>query len=488
MRSRSSRSDFGAKGHAAGSAAACALALGMSIGCGSGSNATGASTEPARGGAGGDSSPGAGSGGASGSGAGAGAARAGGPDQAGSGGTVGGESGSTGGSAAAAGSGPTGPCPALLTGPAPPITLDATLQCRLYYGLTLAPTSTPDVVYAGLGLVSTVAVARIAPDGVVLDDTGLTGYGIARVDADDSLWVVARSKEGDALVLASPAEPTWSHDAIPESADLSPADAIAGSDGLPRVLTEKSVPYHFYGVAIQTRTAPGVWSETQVVDPSYTTDHAAIAEDSLGRTRVVYRYYDSAAFDEWVDGNLVGNYPPNSVNLKDLSIAPGPSGTLGVATITPEGIGITVSDGESASAPHFIDGTIPISQSRCAVPDSCEPGTCIIDGSTSYALAATGDGAFWVAYVLRHIEYDFTVTMDPGASCKTQSTDDRSTQEVVLARLASDGSLTPSTRWSSSLPTQTWPDVTLVGRGTRLYLGLSDENATRLLGFDSSSL
>ncbi|HEY4186803.1 MAG TPA: hypothetical protein VGP07_17120, partial [Polyangia bacterium] len=326
-----------------------------------------------------------------------------------------------------------------------------------------------------------VYIAKVAPSGITIDGGGFDAdFPMLIIDNHDAPTVVAASRSEIGLALWTPGEPNWSSETIAPGIPgpygyvvPTPRGAFLAGNGQPRVL---------YGwLDLGDRSPDGTWSDT-VISPS-TAFGAGMVIDSLGRTRVVYRTYSQAKISEWIDGTLLDGYPAGGSIDNDIAIAANPAATLGVVRLRPDAIAVTFSDGASVSRDRVLASISPFQ------PDDCgfKVSGCETQGVVGFSLAATDDGAFWLAYTFRHKDYDIETYQDANGITQTRISADRSTDEIRLLRFSSDGPEAPSTRWTYSVPYNATHNVSVVARNARLYLGI-EEAVTHVFAFDWKQL
>jgi len=372
-----------------------------------------------------------------------------------------------------------------------PVTLAATLACPAFTEIAIGATSVPDVALVAFPIFRLgnypLQFATVTAGGVSIQEVGASTliHPFILVDGNDAPAIVAsggKASTGEVFGVAvfRPAQPVWSEEVVIPPATLGgyiatqTYGALLGSTGQPRVL-------FYYGTVpgsllLAERSASGTWPTVQINGDGYYP--AAMAVDSLGRTRIVYKENASDAITEWVDGSTTAaSYPTDPSQVHDLAVAPGPSGTLGVARVNPTGIAVTSSSGTKVSSDQIIPGTPPYGFGfGCTFPSGvCQATTCKVDGVMKHALASTSDGAFWVGYYVRHLDRDYSATMDQSGNCQRTIVTDRSKDEVALVHLAANGSAAPSKRWSFSLPVSDFEGLDLAARGARLYLAFSEK-------------
>jgi hypothetical protein len=376
------------------------------------------------------------------------------------------------------------------------VTLATTINCTATYQISIAARSTADeafVAFSTLGaLVGDVQLASISRSGVSVEQTGIAANMVdVVVDAADApnliggeianrgvAWFV-RSGTGwqSEMVSPVPTDPSTFYQASGEA---------FGADGQLRVLYAGSMPAPLPLVLARRSSASG-WSETQIATGDSVP--AGMAIDSAARTRVVYRQTDQFSrivLYDWPEGLPVREIAMDASGTSyPLGVAAGLAGMLGVAEVTASGVQLVFSDGMTAAREQATPAAA-IQPSTCPNVAACQSGTCKMDVLTPpLALAATSDGAFWLAYGVDHIDRDTTSAFSTGEAhlCMTTVTADRSTEEVILVRATADGSTAPSIRWRFSTPLGSLTQLALSARGTRLDLALS-ERLIRTFAFD----
>jgi hypothetical protein len=387
-------------------------------------------------------------------------------------------------------------CTGQVVSAAAPVTLATTIACTATYQISIAARSTADEAFVAFStagaLVGDVQLASISPTGVSVEQTGIAANMVdVIVDASDApnligseianrgvAWFV-RSGTGwqSEMVSPVPTDPYTFYQASGEA---------FGADGQLRILYAGSMPAPLPLVLAQRSSTSG-WSATQIATGDSVP--AGMAIDSAARTRVVYRQPGQSSgivLDDWPEGLPVRQIATDpSGTSYPLGVAAGLSGMLGVGEVTAGGVRVVFSDGMTAAREQATpDGATP--PSTCALTAACQSGTCTMDVLTPpLALAATSDGAFWLAYGVDHIDRDTTSTISTGEGhiCMTTVTADRSTEEVILVRATADGSTPPSIRWRFSTPFGSLTQLALAARGSRLDLALS-ERLIRTFAFD----
>jgi hypothetical protein len=237
------------------------------------------------------------------------------------------------------------------------------------------------------------------------------------------------------------------------------------------------------------RSAAASWSTTEIA-PSDAVP-AGLAIDSKSRARVIYQQPVPSpgtgySLYDWVECLPVRALGSGVTGIDfPLGVAAGLNGLVGVAHVDYSAIGVTFSDGETAARDQTVPGTALLG--TCP----CKTGNCKMDGIKTgpLALAATSDGAFWLAFALDHVDLDITATIvgTEGQVCQSTTTADRSTEEIVLMRFVADGSTAATTKWRLSTPFGSTSALSLSSRGPRLYLAVS-EGLIRAFAFDWANL
>jgi hypothetical protein len=384
-----------------------------------------------------------------------------------------------------------------------PVTLATTIDCTpSYQKVSIGPRLAADEMYLAFTTdgvtVGNVQLATIGPKGVSVESTGVgANTALVIVDAADSPAIVGSEifNQGVGYFVRSGA--TWQREMVsPIPATTydfySAWGARLGSDGQPLVL------YAGFGsssaLQLATRSGPGTWSTTEIAAADAVP--ADLVIDSNGRANVIYQQPDTNPAPLTPRPALVDlpvGLPIRQIGgmwdtSYDLSAAAGLNGMVGAASVGHDGIRATFCDAQTAARDVPIPST-PLLTGTC----SCTTGNCKFDGTTNaVALASTSDGAFWLAYAIDHIDRDITATMQGttgplGPKCQSTVTADRSTQEIVLVRLTTDGSAAPTTKWRFSTPLDSVGHIALVARGSRLMLAFS-EDLIRTFTFDWAKL
>ncbi len=405
--------------------------------------------------------------------------------------------------AAGAGGTPTVGCSGELLAATAPVTLAARLGCGTGYNITVAPTSelnTAFVAYPSAQGHDHVQLATVSPRGVSVDDTGIAGYSLVPlVDSTDAPSLVIGTADEHVVGWYVPAKPAWAGQLIspiPAGTGYDSYVAVGagfGSAGRARVMYQGGPSNRSF---LADQSSSGAWSSTELSGNAGLENAARMLLDPLGRTHIVYVILGTGTLEEWIDGNVVTDYPEDNSLTGRIAIASDASGHLGVVLGAAGGISVSYSNGSQVTNTQLI----PIAAApfdgfpTCATPPGgvCQDFTCKVDQFRNFAIASTSDGAFWVAHDVWHYDEDLKATLpDPQANCQTTVINNRSTEEIVLVRVTPDGSVAPSSRWSFSYPAVTgnWgANIALAARGPRLYAAFGLTSETRVLVLDWTKL
>jgi hypothetical protein len=339
-----------------------------------------------------------------------------------------------------------------------------------------------------------VYVAELSPNGVSLGNTGIQHAYVQPlflfVDDADAPWLMATARDESGISLWTPAEPVWKNELIVPS-DYTEYSGFLTPPALAAAVSSAGNPLVFYqdgGLVLAERRAPSQWVETDVSDAL--DDLGAMAVDTLGRIRIVHAraIYTGKQVEEWTDGNVLP-YGQEDSGIWSLAGAAGLGGTFGVARVVDEGTVVSVSDGNARLSEQVIAEArgLPSTQD-CSAHISCAAYSCDVQGATRVAMTSTSDGAFWVVYNLRHFDLGYTLEEDADGTCQTTGGEDRSSEQLVLVHVSPDAQVAPSVRWSVPIQFDEIRDLQLAARGSSLYLGVTETDATHVFGFDWTSL
>jgi hypothetical protein len=478
--------------------ALCLLVAGLTLApaCSSGGAGGGGGGHPPGGGGGGGQTGGAGGAGAVGGGqaGGAGGAGTGGGGRTGGAGTAG-MAGAAGMTGAGAAGGAAAPCTGGLEAAASPVTLSAVVSCKPFNSrITLAPASVADTAYVAFPFDRDhqIQVARVAPEGVSIEQPGDRGYDAwILLDKSDTPEVVVSSEVDSAVSFLRPGNPTWSRELVsplPPPPVFYPVvyyayGATIGGDDVPTV---------FWGSYQLARRAPdGTWPVqdlTDAVGPFFT---LAMAQDAQSRVHIVFQPYQTLDVKEWVDGTVRTSTPTDYFARHVVAVAPAASGGVVFGFIDENNVVVSTSNATGFGARQIIPSTPPwpVTFGYCDnAPGECQLQGCKLDGVWNLAVASTSDGASWVAYVIEHEDQDWSQAFDSQGSCKTTVLADRGSDEVVLFRLDPSGATAPSRRWSFRMPEVPAPVLAFAARGSRLYLTFTQDSIVRVFALDWSKL
>lgn len=380
----------------------------------------------------------------------------------------------------------------------PPVVLAATLTVTssgFFTVSSIAPTSAADTALVAF---RSEQLAEVGPGGVSVEGTGVCGDAVKLLVDDTDVPHLFASTSGESTFFAhwTPAGSIWSAEFIGEGIAGGPygspmgyrgQDAAIGSDGQLVALATNSTPESLDAF---DRSASGTWTRSKI---SGLASGAAIAVDSLGRTRVVYAAPSGTLYSEWTDGEVIADFRQDSAlgtGQFNLVVTPGLAGILGVARFTRDGLVFTSSDGATVSDDQPLPDTEPLLDGlqACYLDHAtCEPFVCDRDfvRADRLGIAATSDGAFWVAYLHQHQHEEYDAEGFTSIEC-FKLTAESYTQEVRLIRLSADGSIPPSTRFTLSTPGE--PGIRFAARGSRLFLGVVGSEGTQLFVLDSEQL
>jgi hypothetical protein len=370
--------------------------------------------------------------------------------------------------------------------------------------LSLAPTGAMNTVLVALR--SSENVATVGPDGVSVDATGICGEVVTlAADSDDVPQLFAStlsdSEEEAFDSLWTPAEPTWSADFI-AGGTIIPAlygdyfegnqvlDGVAQDDGSKHALV---FSYRPEALSLFQRSGADSWAESQRIGTN--TQYAKLTVDSLGRQRVVYAELQASSYyhySVWTDGETLEDFLADGYYSPSFAVAAGLSGLLGVTSVTRNDLVFTTIDGTSVGDDQILPNSthLDFNADPCYRSASvCEPLVCEFEGliDDSVSLAATSDGAFWLAYRYGHLQKEYTVSGTNTHDC-FEPNGTTLTSEVILVRLSPDGSTAPSTRFTYPEPTGSRAPLDLVARGDRLYLGVPEPELARVFVLNWAAL
>lgn len=497
--SGAARSGTGGRGSGTGGGLGTGGAAAASGVTGSGGSQTGGNGTSGSGGAAG--AAGAAGGSSSGS---AGTGAAGSNQTAGGGGSTGtGSTGGTGGSSASGGAGggsggkPAVTCQGALDAASGPVVLAAKLGCGTVYDIDLAPTAKTDGVFVTLPAFH-LQLASVSPGGVTVEDTGIfSSKAIPVLDASDAPALVSTTSSEYEVGYFVPGQSGWAEQMISPDPMGNPYGGFGvvgvgrASSGALRVLYAGGLEEKLF-LADESSSSP--WPATEISGDINSGDHDRMLVDPLGHTHIVYRIYGTGVIQEWIDGRTVAGYPVDSSVLRSIAITSDALGHLGVVTVSGDGLVVSFSDGSHVTGSQVIPVAPPFRGVTPCVPPGgmCQDFTCKVDQFGEFAIASTSDGAFWVAHDIWHFDEDVATTLPNAQSnCQTTLATNRSTEEIVLMRVAPDGSAVPTRRWSFSYPAIPgyWgSSIALAVRGSRLYAAFGVTTETRVFVLDWTKL
>ncbi len=386
----------------------------------------------------------------------------------------------------------------------PPVTLAATVDCWASFQLSIAAGPVTDEAYVGFtgnqgGQTDTV-LATIQKTGVSFDVPGFNALqAIVLADTTGGTELVGDELDNQGVGYFARSGSSWQREMVsPIPTDSNTFyrawGAALGADGQPRVLFGDPNPAATPLVLAQ-RASSDSWSNTQITGPidiPVAGVPAGMTIDSKGLAHVFYLQPGGPnipnSLYEWVEGQTAGSlgyagWTNPAIPTTPQSVAAGLGGFVGVAGLSGSGIAVMFVDGPIAGSHQVIAGTAPAG----CLSTACTAGTCKYDQIGSpLALTATSDGAFWLAYALDHIDYDYTTSHNAN-TCQETATTTRSTEEVVLVRMVADGSTAATTKWRTSTPLSSTTSLGLASKGSRLYLAIS-ERQIRVFALDWASL
>jgi hypothetical protein len=407
-----------------------------------------------------------------------------------------GSGGATGGSAGAAAT----TCTGQIIPSQPPVTLAATVDCTASFQLSIAAGPVTDEAYVGF-TTGPALLATIQKTGVSIEVPGFNASQvIAMVDGTGGPELVGSELDNQGVGYFARSGSSWPGEIVSpiptDSTTFYEAwGAALGADGQPRVLFSDVNPAAFPLVLAQ-RAPSGSWSNTQITGPidiSVGGVPAGMTIDSNGLAHVFFLQPVGPNVPnylcEWIEGQTAralgyaGSSSP-AIPATPQSVAAGLGGFVGVAGMSGMGIAVEFVDGPTAGSDQVIPGTAP---AGCTNP-TCAAGTCKTDQIRSpLALTATSDGEFWLAYAVDHLDYDYTASYNSAHTCQQTTTTTRSTEEVVLVRLAAGVGTAIATKWRTSTPLSSVTSLALASQGSRLYLAISERQIS-VFALDWTSL
>lgn len=254
-------------------------------------------------------------------------------------------------------------------------------------------------------------------------------------------------------------------------------------------------------LTLSTRTAANTWTQTLVPSASYI---YALTVDSQQRPHVLF-LWEPGIYD-WVAGSaepsLLTSLADTRIPLNATSVG---GGRVAASVTTVSAIAVVVQQASGPTTVHALPGTPQLVIKGCpplplvgSLPAT--PCTNTGDGVLGQALAAT-EGALWVAYVSRHEDSDHTQACFPfenSSICQDKFVTDRSTNEVVLVRVPTDGAPgAPTIVWRAPItgdPSPRGDGIAMDASGRRLVIAVQSpvrtavSNVVRYLMFDTSKL
>jgi hypothetical protein len=391
---------------------------------------------------------------------------------------------------------PSSDCTAALATPVAPLLLDVTISCASGGGPTSLAAGTDGggfVAVASAGSNTATRVLSVSAQGVVSGDEGPAGADISGLVAEPSGGVnLVSLSPVDGVSFFHAVDGGWMRElllppgppqAVPEERfDLDGVNR--SSDGRVNLAYTHVIDLAASG-AMVTRSAAGSWTgwPLPIVFPT----NSAMAVLPTGAAILVLDNESSPAsleLDAWSNGadSAFVSLPQASDDVvESVGAAVDAAGALTASFETgPQGVVVVRPTGASPR-------TVALAGTQAAMPVGCPDWpstsptalpsiTCTqtgTGGSRRHALASADDGTIWVAYLLSHIDRDVLMscaTSFSGGSfdCGGEITTDRSTTELVLERLTTDGG--HAVRWRTS-----------IGVGDGIFLMDADVGGGRLL-------
>lgn len=233
-----------------------------------------------------------------------------------------------------------------------------------------------------------------------------------------------------------------------------------------------------------TRSPSGDWRAHGIPRAN---DTSELAVDSMQRPHVV----SVSNLDDLIDG-LPDSAPdvfwPTASSHRRIHPASAGGGRVAVLLSSPpfytDEMALYVPDGNGTVREQLlgmrtltITGCTSLPRLACS-EQPATPCTERGDGVAAQTLAATSNGGLWLTYLVRHVDRDMIQSCPRGEwlyPCRTDIRADRSTAEIVLARVPTDGTSvgTGNVRWRAAVALTPLDTLSVVGRGTQLTLVFS---------------
>ena len=259
------------------------------------------------------------------------------------------------------------------------------------------------------------------------------------------------------------------------------------------------------GLYLSVRTGPGIWTTNQLAAPSnfggYMVGTFSTAADISGHSYVAnytpsadtsglppeLAYYVSGAARTPVDPSFTT--PPFFPNfhIATLGVYDPPVFLFTISTdlrlLIPTGSGYTTYSFTNSGAAYNGPPACPVDDAVCQSECPCAQVACTacqaqLTGTLDGALARASDGSVWVAYISRTVDQDLFAIPQcaaPICGCVAEVTADRSSNQIVLAQIAPDGSAVTE-RWRGALPSFYHGNLAMAVSGTHVYLAYSGGN------------